>query len=332
MHIAYYTMGPRSFASSRLRAYAVGDVLEQLGHMVRYNPSNPFRHDIVVVQKCTDLVDVMRQCRRKGIFVVWDVCDHQPGPVHEADVVTVSTRALLELYPQAVVVPDCLDVPRDALRKTEHRDDLRRIVWFGNPENAYQTRPVAEACARLGLELVLITDPANPFVREVGGAVIPWRLDTIDRELIAMDLVVCPYVLDGRWPAEWVRSKSPNRALKAWGLGLPVAATAIPSYTEIGVRYTAATTAEWVEVLRQLRPAAVRRADAERGHAIAQAYQAEVIARQWLSVFAPARVNWRWRFAFRVPGSGRAARLGQRLLRWARGAGTAASADTAALS
>lgn len=274
MKIAYYPAGPRATASSRLRVWKIADVLEKLGHEVTVNKS-PFSADVLIVQKRTDAELYMQMCRERGIKVILDVDDWLPEMQYMAqfaDIVTVDTAAKLQLFPGATVIPDALDIDEGVETAPYHDDELKWIVWYGNSENEYHARHVQVACHKLDLEFFAITGSK-------------WGLSTVDRMIIDYDLVVCPYRYDGPQSAEWINSKSANRILKAWALGMPVAGTPIPSYVDAGLQYCATSVDEWVAALEALRDPAAREADAERGRVIASAFTADKVAEQWLEVF-----------------------------------------------
>jgi hypothetical protein len=287
MRVAYYPAGDRSFASSRLRVYKIADALQLRGHTVAFFPDDPLTYDVVVVQKRTDCAALMRACREYGVRVVYDVDDYIPDlPVDLADVVTVDTPAKRELYPNAVVIPDALDVEANSPYKSVHSHALTRAVWVGNAENLYNIHHAAQACRELGIELTVVTDLSGKHYGEVYGVRgVQWTLESADAELVEHDLCILPFSFDGRWGRAWVMSKSANRLYKAWGLGLPVAATPIPSYVEAGLQYAATTTAEWIGALTALQSPIARHADAARGYEIAQTQTAEAVANRWLDVF-----------------------------------------------
>jgi hypothetical protein len=289
--IVYYTAGDRSFASSRLRAWMVGDALAEMGHQITFNvdPNWPFA-DVHIFQKRFDLSNMMEGLSKAGRCIVWDCDDYiADGPVIWADIVTVDTSVKQTLYPDAVVVPDVLDVPDGAIIKMEHSDDLNRVVWFGNADNLYHAANAAEACEHLGLCFVVITqlDKVTGEQRGMASEWHEWDLSTIDGLLIQCDLAACSYMADGPgpWPQAWVNSKSANRLLKAWGLGMPVVGTPIPSYVEAGLAHQATTIDEWIRELEMMRICGVRMGDAIRGVNVASAYRADIVAGQWLEVF-----------------------------------------------
>ena len=286
MKIAYYPAGDRNFASSRLRVWKIADELVKRGHEVAFVPDDPTAYDVCVVQKRTDCEGVMRDCRESGVRVVLDCDDYMRLDTTYADVVTVDTPSKLELYPSAVVVPDALDVEPDSPRKTVHQHALKRAVWVGNQDNLYHIHHAAEACRKLDIELTVITNLNGLNVGETYGVRgVQWVLKSVDAELVEHDLFIAPFVVNGAWSPEWVRSKSANRILKAWRLGLPVAATRIPSYAEAGLRYAATTTQEWIDVLTALMPLSARVVDAARGCLRTQQYTAGIVAQKWLEVF-----------------------------------------------
>lgn len=291
MKIAYYTAGDWNFASSRLRAWPIGEELARLGHTVTFNDREAGASaDVVVVQKRFDLREMMAQWRTAGARVIWDCDDAIPnGPVEVADVVTVSTRMMQALYPMAVVVPNILDVPPDAPRKTRHADRLLYKVGCNlNGANLYHLEYVAEACRQLGLTLTVIT-PFHQIKKDYaflqGHQLIDWNRETVDQQLIDCDVAACSYKIeDGEWSADWVRAKSACRGIKAWGVGLPVIATPIPDYVDNGFQHLATTVEEWVAALLALESREARERDAMRGCALVQAFRVERVAQHWLEV------------------------------------------------
>lgn len=289
MKIRYFPAGDRAFASSRLRVYRIADALAAQGQRISFD-NDPFENDVVVFQKRFELPMLMHQLRQRNIRVVLDVDDWIPNvPVEYADVVTVDTAAKRALYPGAVIVPDALDVDEPHPYKVEHRDRFTQAVWIGNAENVYHIDHAARACQRVGILLVAITDLSKVDVSAYPNTLgVRWRLESIDSLMTQCDVFLAPFVFEGRWSQEWVASKSANRIQKAWALGLPVAATPIPSYVDAGLRYAAATVEEWVQALTELQTHEARWQDAARGCPRVQAVRAEAVAEQWLRIFEGA--------------------------------------------
>lgn len=291
--VNYVTAGSRDFASSRLRAYLPGDALRLRGHDVTYN--EPIDGcDIVVFQKRFNGRDqvLMHECRDRGIKVVLDVDDMMNDiPFHLCDVLTTDTQYKADRWPNAIVVPDVLDIRPDAPRKSVHTESFKRAVWVGNAENTYHLRDCAAACARLRIDLAVITDLNNrAYIRYDGVSGVAWSVETIDAEMVKYDVAVFPLVFDGPYAhrRDWIESKSENKVVKAWALGLPVIATPIPSYQSVNLRYSAGTFEGWMNALEQLRPRNFRMDDAKKGAKTAKAYTVDKIAARWLDVFEGA--------------------------------------------
>ena len=289
MNITYLPMGTRNTASSRLRVHKIADVLAMQGNNVRFAPGVLLAEqaDVIVVQKRQDMTDDMLGWVKRGKRVIWDVDDWIPYPDLPAGVqVTVDTPYKLELYPNAVVVPDALDVNRMTPFKTVHSSRFQRVVWVGNPENWEQMRHVVWACEKLKLDIVAITDTGSHHYATYPNVTgVQWNLESVDLEIIQADIMVCPYIYDGTWDQRWIKSKSANRLLKGWALGMPVAGTPIPSYIDAGLEYKATTTDEWIDVLIHMASRNARVYDGLRGYKIAQEYKADRVAERWLRVF-----------------------------------------------
>lgn len=288
MIIDYFPTGTRNTPSSRLRVFKIADELSKLGHSVCINDYRLHDKDVVVIQKRLDCNTVMQQARERGIRVIFDVDDYIPNlPTNLADVTTVDTPAKLSLYPDAVVIPDALDIDDASPFKATHREKLDSVVWTGSRENIYHLKNAAAACEKLGLDLTIVTDLgkaswAYPYA--VTG--IQWTLDSVDAELVKHDLFIAPFMFQtGQWSDEWVKSKSPNRILKAWALGLPVIATPIPSYEALNFLSPLETVDEWVRALKDYNSQNIREWNSALGCHIAQEYRAEKVVEQWLTVF-----------------------------------------------
>jgi hypothetical protein len=287
MRINYFPAGGLEFASSRLRVFKIAAALRNLGHGVIFKDFSIANCDAIVFQKNWNHYGAMQMFKAAGKRIIFDVDDLIATPIPpEVDVITVDTAAKLALFPNAVVIPDALDVESNSPRKVEHAEKLTKVVWVGNSENTYHLRNAAEACRRLGLELTVITDlHGRSYAHYDGVQGLAWDLHTVDDEMIKADLFISPFIFDGEWGEAWVKSKSPNRLLKAHALGLPVVATMIPSFEDVGIFCAAYTVDEWVGALRMFESKEVRERDAERGLAIAQRYTADKVVEKWLEVF-----------------------------------------------
>lgn len=290
MNIAWFTSGDRNMASSRLRAWKIGDVLQQQGHTVTWGKVDD-NTDVMVMQKRNTPNDIslMEMCKRQSIRIIYDLDDYIPNlPVQCADVITVDTPAKLALYPNAVIIPDCLDIDEMANLQPEGTARyLEEVVTVSNPENMYHIQNAAAACYQLDISLTVITDTKHHAYAHFDGVQgVAWDVATVDAEIVKHDLFIAPLMFGHpQWSDDWVRSKSANRILKAWGLRMPVAATPIPSFIEAGLVYRAQTVDEWVAALTKLESEEARYYDAGIGLQKANRYRADIIAKQWLAVF-----------------------------------------------
>ena len=294
MNISYYPMSDRNAASSRLRVYKIADELTKLGHGVMFDKVSVDTH-VVVVQKCYGLDTAIQNWRNAGIRVIFDVDDLIDLPIPDVDQITADTPYKVGKWPSAKVVPDCLDIDSDSPFKDHHNDALKTAVYCANADNIYHIANALEACRWVGVQLTIITDLTSPAVKEMysklnlnmgGVRLVQWKSTTVDAVMVEHDLVVCPFVYDGRWGRDWVESKSANKILKAWALGLPCAGTGILSYLEAGLQHMAGSIDEWCEVLGELEDPQVRFRDAARGAQIANKYRADKVVNKWLEVMA----------------------------------------------
>ena len=296
MKIAYYPLGDRTVASSRLRVWKIADELKRRGHEVCF-PQDSFvldEYDLVVVQKRMDLASQMNRFkghnwpdRWKGkIPVIFDI-DDLNGNIPDCDQLTVGSVKLQEAY-GGEYIPDALDIEDSFVKKITHNEKLTRVCWFGLACNLYHAEHVKNACQELGLQFVVITDidGKHDYPKWPGVEYRKWSLETVDSDIVGCDLVVCPYVFNNtKWSNKWVEAKGENRILKAWGLGMPVAGTPIRSYIQHCLYCNATTPAEWKFLLDVLRWQSLRRDNANNGLPIAMNHHASQIADRWLSVF-----------------------------------------------
>jgi len=217
LRINFDTLGDRSAASSRLRAWMIADELRSRGHAVTIN--GDLGADVQVFQKVRPQAR-LAEARRSGALVVADFDDNyllsEVGTredvvrfLNEVDLVTVGSPYLLEVadafHDRVALLENPLDVPPNASLRPR-RGWQGRVCWFGNPANL-----IALDDLDLGREVTTIT---------AGGDIV-WSAETIDEELRRFDAVLLPVV-----PGEWGLAKNANRLLKCVALGVPVLASA----------------------------------------------------------------------------------------------------------
>ena len=302
LKIAYLPTGDYNFASSRLRVWKIiphlSDCIPQV--FGRETPAEVLAtlgetHDVIVVQKRTDLTPYIFSWQDQGAKVVFDCDDLIDNiPFDMVDLVTTDTKFKQEKMwgkpgrNNIRVIPDCLDITDLAIKKTNHRETLKTVVVCLNRDNVYHVQNLAMACHSLKVDLTVITDlQNNSFVYDYGVHGVQWHVSNVNQEMIKYDIAACPFVFDSpqSHSRNWIESKSANKLLKAWGLGLPVIGTPIPSYLEAGLITSAETVEEWAAALIIFDSKKLREADAERGREIAMHYKAKDMAYGWESVF-----------------------------------------------
>jgi hypothetical protein len=288
-------------------------------------PDGGGTYDCVVFQKAYTQADfeLAQRYAARGTKIVFDLCDNHfytgdddPMLVERAarlrqivdiaDVVTVSTPAVAELLPERRVflVDDALEVPRGAglaralarVRRWVRRNDRPvRLVWFGNAASKGiaiglmelgQIIPELEALDRsLPLQLTVISNSRPRYQEFVGNSslrsrYVRWRATTFAQHFARGDICIIPMNVN---PYSVCRTN--NRVRTSLMLGVPVVATAIPSYAEF---------APWTLVERWSGNIAKYAGDPDlaRRHVhsaqrhITTTYTPERLLEQWSAVFA----------------------------------------------
>ena len=150
-----------------------------------------------------------------------------------ADVVVVGNEYLADWAGRhnddVRVIPSCIE-PDDYVVKHDYAvADPPRLVWLGSPSTeAYLVRIVPalqEIRRRTGARLILISGPRdNPALAPLDGMLdrVPWRAQTVGRELAAADVAIGPLA-----DTEWARGKCAYKLLQYAATGLPMAASPV---------------------------------------------------------------------------------------------------------
>lgn len=227
LKIRYEMFGDRNSASSRLRGWKFADILKGEGHEVTVGGPPSFA-DILFCQKVRPfkIVEAIRNENPK-VVVVYDFDDNYLLPsqgvqadvisfMNIADVVTCGSENIAalarEYHPNVHVLENPLDVEHSTLVRPP-RGDLKRVGWFGAPEN---------------LAELLKIDGAEAVTTLTRGGDVEYSQLTIDSDLIEFDLLLFPVE-----PSAWNLAKNANRMIKALGLGIPVLASDTPEQTRI---------------------------------------------------------------------------------------------------
>lgn len=147
------------------------------------------------------------------------------------DAITCSSKALTDtvekLLPGKMVchVPDRLDFRLYPAAREEHKEIVKRIVWFGFIHNAHETlNQFGNVIRKYNLKLTIIAD--RPYSQEdaiydLKPEFIPFNHSTAYAIMQNHDVVLNP-----RSAKLSFKYKSNNKSVISWKLGLPVAETA----------------------------------------------------------------------------------------------------------
>lgn len=285
---------------SRLPAKLLGDVGWETG---LYEPGR--RYDAVVFQKAYENsdIDLAQSLARSGVRTVFDLCDNHFDNAPEervrrltemmasVDVLTVSTPVLAELVPRpdAMVIPDALDIPHRGISLRRRTSRRPSVVWYGvagttdRRAGLVDLERILPDLAAAGARLTVITNSREAYNLHVAGGpvrsrYIRWRKSTFSSAFRGHDACVLP-VSDN----PFTRCKSNNRLALALMLGVPVIADPIPSYLEFAdhVMFD-----DWQASLdAYARDVALRERHLDGGQRLIRArYSNEVVAARWASV------------------------------------------------
>lgn len=224
----FEVFGGRETASSRLRAWKVGDELKERGHKVEVGgrPAGETDVDVWIFQKRRDS-EALKRAQAAGATVVFDFDDNyllkDVGTRYEvlafmnvADLVTVGSPTLLEesrrLHEQSFLFENPIDVRDEGLCK-EECEWRGRLAWFGNRTNL---PALDDVCRARGVTTI------------TNGGDVEWSLETVDDELLRFDLALLPVL-----STEWRNAKNANRLLKCIALGLPALVSCTPEHMRV---------------------------------------------------------------------------------------------------
>lgn len=227
LRIRYEVFGGRTSASSRLRCWKFIDILQAEGHTVTVGGSET-NVDLLICQKTRPfkVVDAVRRANPQAV-VVYDFDDNYLLPTqgvqaeviaffNVADVVTCGSEHLArmarEYHPNVYVLENPLDVDNAGLVRPA-RGALKRVGWFGAPENLSEIRKI---------------DGGDEVTTLTRGGDIEYNQLTVDADLTDFDLLLFPVEA-----TEWNLAKNANRMMKALGLGIPVLVSDTPEQTRI---------------------------------------------------------------------------------------------------
>jgi hypothetical protein len=220
------------------------------------------KNDVVIFQKVSgnETVNFINKLTESGISTVYVDCD-LPLKLMQAKAstcVVCSSNYLVDQYKmqglsKVFFIPDALEYTHYHEKLQLHANTSLRCVWFGVPTPAkFQQVSDIKNLLKLNLpawELVTVTNASWSNIK--------WNLNSAWFEISKFDVAVIPSSLE-----PWAMAKSANRCIQAMALGLPVVATAIPSYEEVIIDgfngFLCHSTADWISALNKLSDASVR--------------------------------------------------------------------------
>ena len=249
-------------ASARLRLAPTVNAATQLGWSVTAGDRPGGQVNTLLVGKigATEVdkraprwLEVMAAVREGGGKVILDYTDHHlatgssmtafyKAACQTADAICVPTSALAEVLTQDFklsaeirVVPDMLEYEQLEPSNRAHQGKLRGM-WFGHPSNAHFLAQFLDnlPSSLANHELIVVSAPQTlevlkryPFTSPptLPLAFQPWSVAAVRKVAAQTDFCIIPSDLNSP-----KRFASNNRLVTALALGLPTAATGLPSY------------------------------------------------------------------------------------------------------
>ena len=214
-----------------------------------FNPVNQFhileKYDVVILNKTYEW-KLAKALHFRGIKIIVDFCDPDFLLSHSSeqrvndcletlkytDLVVVNGKTLKKylkkFYKGRIeIVPDRIDLDSIKKQKTEHNESFDKIVWYGYNENLRILEPYLKRIIEMGLEITIISDKFFENFIMVGCKYDPKKRITFKvfhPELFNEQVIEHDAVFIGEDKDKYLsKFKSPNRALNAWAMKMPVA-------------------------------------------------------------------------------------------------------------
>ena len=250
--IAWILSVDRNTASSRLQGYLIHEWMVKMGVCSEIVAINACKLNGVWSYKFFDIArnicsgnfthvvfegpewaafQISVLCKLWGLKTICVRCDNLKADYDSYfDVTILPTKMLADSLGvlRRCIVPDCVEVPPSKYKRDYSLTTSKiRVVWVGHQGYADYI---------LGLISKLRGDEYinNHFdfvlISKGDFATVQWSLDNVFDDILGCDVALIP-VPEG----EWYAGKSSNRLAMMMALGMPVVATAIPSYEDIAV-------------------------------------------------------------------------------------------------
>lgn len=233
--IYYLPWGDDNTASSRLRVFKIGELLEdaRIGTPEKYE-----KGDVLIIQK-TPQREEMKRAQSQGAKVIYDIDDYywdKPefrSMLKNADVVTVDTeekKRMLGFVGKksrgAIVIPDCLDW--DGISREEQPKN-GVIGWTGYGNSTVYLDKIKDELPK-GYTLRLVTSPDwLKFVKDKECKVQNrvWSLEMVDKYLRECEFTIYPLPDE-----DFTKCKGMHKLLKSWANRIPCYTSPMPDYVK----------------------------------------------------------------------------------------------------
>ena len=233
--IYYLPWGDDNTASSRLRVFKIGELLEdaRIGTPEKYE-----KGDVLIIQK-TPQREEMKRAQAQGAKVIYDIDDYywdKPefrSMMKNADVVTVDTeekKRMLGFVGKksrgAIVIPDCLDW--DGISREEQPKN-GIIGWTGYGNSAVYLDKIKDELPK-EYTLRLVTSPDwLKFVKDKECKVQNrvWSLEMVDKYLRECEFTIYPLPDE-----DFTKCKGMHKLLKSWANRIPCYTSPMPDYVK----------------------------------------------------------------------------------------------------
>lgn len=315
MHVDWILSGDRVKASSRLQGFAIHEWLRRQGHdstIICINaadilvaPSRPF-FDVARSLAASDaetvvfegpewvMVQLAQLCSCWGKKVIGVRCDFLRGLYDQFfDAMIVPTAGLADALEikHAIVIEDMVEVPVDAFKADYRTHGKARVGWIGHQGYEPFVVPFVEDLRRC-----LDKQVDFELISAGGFATKQWSEATIVQDVLAWDIAILPIP-----QRDWFANKSTNRLAMMMALGMPIIASPIASYRQLGEHEKTVLFADlnsFADAIRQLLDEGRRAALGIAARlAVAGRFSPDAIASQWLEAIsnAPRRVKHGWK-------------------------------------
>lgn len=297
-------------ASTRFRCYQNARALRDLGWECTIGEKGAESADIVIFQKryFAKDIDLAKRCKGKIILDLsdpdWLKWPNRENPLDAmaeiASCVTTSSTKLANIFQQkgkrAEYISEGFDF--STIPESVEKQEKLTLCWHGNRKNEEYFKVIVEPLNRLKKEFdfdlrFVVDKPVEKMPKfDFEPQIIPWELETHLKYIAECHIGLSPLLLD-----EWCSYKNPHKLFTYMALGLPVVATAIPSYQEIiknevnGFIIEKNDPEAWYNALKILiTDEGKRNSIIEEGKKITQEYSVENMAKKWDSLFKSLKV------------------------------------------